>query len=78
MRLYLAFRKSRDDGWRRRMRSHVSSFLGFVMLTFAAVRMAFDLGDSRTLFAIATIILLFSATRVSWQILLSIAKTKQA
>jgi hypothetical protein len=78
MRLYQAFRKSRDDGWRRRLRSHFSSFLGFVMLTFAAVHMAFDLGDSRTLFATAAIILLFSATRVSWQILLSIAKTKQA
>jgi hypothetical protein len=78
MRLYQAVSKSRDDGWRRRLRSHVASLLGFVMLTFAAARMAFDLGDSRTLLAAATIILLFSATRVSWQILLSIAQTKQA
>jgi hypothetical protein len=38
--------------------------------------MALGLGDSRNLFAVATIVLLFSATRVSWGMLLRIAKAK--
>jgi hypothetical protein len=42
------------------------------------VRTAFNLGDSRGLFAIATMILLFSATTVSWELLLRIAKKKLA
>ena len=40
--------------------------VGFGMLIFAALRMALNVGDSRNLFAVATIILLFSATAVSW------------
>ena len=46
------------------------------MLIFAAVRMAFQKGDSRNLFAIGAMILLFSATAVSWELLLRIAKAK--
>ena len=38
--------------------------------------MAFNLGDSRNLLAIAAIILLFSATAVSWELLLRLAKAK--
>ena len=44
------------------------------MLIFAALRMALNVGDSRNLFAVATIILLFSATAVSWELLIKISK----
>ena len=44
------------------------------MLIFAALRMALNVGDSRSLFAVATIILLFSATAASWELLIKISK----
>ncbi len=77
VRLYLALRRPYDPGLRlQSLRRQFSSLVGFGMLIFAAVRMAFNLGDSRNLFAIATIVLLFSATTVSWQLLLGIARAK--
>jgi hypothetical protein len=77
VRLYLALRRPYEPGLRfQSLRRQVSSLVGFGMLIFAALRMAFDMGDSRNLFATATIILLFSATAVSWELLLGIAKAK--
>jgi hypothetical protein len=79
VRLYLAATRPHDPGSRlQSLRRHLISLVGFGMLTIAAVRTAFNLGDSRGLFAIATMILLFSATTVSWELLLRIAKKKLA
>lgn len=78
VRLYQAI--TRPDGadarWQS-LRRHVSSLVGFGMLIFAASRMALNVGDSRNLFAIATIVLLFSAAEVSWELLIRIGKTKR-
>jgi len=77
IRLYLALTRPHDPGSRlQSLRRQLSSVVGFGVLTFAALRMAFDKGDSRNLFAIGTMILLFSATAVSWELLLRIAKAK--
>jgi hypothetical protein len=40
--------------------------------------MALNVGDSRNLFAIASIVLLFSAAQVSWELLIRIGELKQA
>jgi hypothetical protein len=77
IRLYLALTRPYDPGSRlQSLRRQFSSLVGFGMLIFAALKMAFNLGDSRNLLAIATIVLLFSATTVSWELLLRIAKAK--
>jgi len=77
IRLYMALRRPYDPGLRfQSLRRQFSSLVGFGMLIFAALSMAFDKGDSRNMFATAAIILLFSATTVSWELLLRIAKAK--
>jgi hypothetical protein len=62
----------------RSLRRQYRSLIGFSLLIFAASRMALDLGDNRTLFAVATVVLLFSATAVSWELLLRIASEDRA
>jgi len=75
VRFYVSAMKPSDAGSRLQLvRRHLVSLLGFGMLTIAAVRMAFNWGDNRNLFAIAIMILMFSATTVSWELLLKIAK----
>jgi hypothetical protein len=58
------------------LRGHVSSLIGFGMLTVAALRMAIGGQDERDWFAAATIVLLFSAITVSWDFLIAIARTE--
>jgi hypothetical protein len=58
------------------LRGHISSLIGFGMLTVAAVRMAVMGQDERDWFAAATIVLLFSAITVSWDFLIGIARTE--
>jgi hypothetical protein len=65
---------SRWQSWRRQY----PSLIGFALLIFSASRMALDSGDYRTLFAAATVVLLFSATVVAWELLLRIAAEKRA
>ena len=68
IRLYLALTRPHDPGSRlQSLRRQLASVGGFGMLTFAALRMALDKGDSRNLYAIGTMTLLFSATAVSWR-----------
>ncbi|MEJ1970601.1 MAG: hypothetical protein WDN03_18535 [Rhizomicrobium sp.] len=75
IRLYLALTRPYARGARlQSLRRQFSSLVGFGMLIVAALRMAFSWGDSRNLFAAATIVLLSSATAVSWELLLGIAK----
>jgi hypothetical protein len=79
LRLYWAAMKPYDLGSRwQSLRRQYPSLIGFSLLIFAASRMALDLGDSRTLFAVATVVLLFSATAVSWELLLRIAGEDRA
>lgn len=74
VRLYLASTRPHDLGSRwQAVRRQLTSFVGFGMLIYAAVRMAFGIGQDHNLLAAATIVLLFSATAVSWELLLKIA-----
>jgi hypothetical protein len=77
IRLYLALTRPYESGLRvQSLRRQFSSLVGFGMLMVAALRMAFYLGDGRSLFAAATIVLLFSATTVSWELLRRITRVK--
>ena len=60
----------------RSLRPHLSSLIGYAILITAAVLMASSGKDERDLFAGAGIVLLLSATRVSWQFLVRIAETE--
>jgi hypothetical protein len=60
----------------RSLRRHLASMIGYAMLFIAAVLMASSGKDERDLFAAASIVLLFSATRVCWQFLVRIAETE--
>jgi len=78
VRAYLALTRPYSSGSRlHSLRRQTSSLIGFGMLIFAALRMALNIGDSRNLFAVATIILLFSAAAVSWELLIRISKAKE-
>jgi len=63
----------KQRSWRYSLRRHISSGVGFGILLFAAFRMALGWDDSFNLFAAATLVLLFSATAVSWELLKRIA-----
>jgi hypothetical protein len=58
------------------LRRHLSSLIGFGLLTVAALRMAAGGRDERDWFAAAAIVLLFSAITVSWEFLIGIARTE--
>ena len=60
------------------LRRHFSSLLGFGMMLTAAVRMVMNYGNALNLFATATIVLLVSATMVSWELLMRIAKSSHS
>jgi hypothetical protein len=60
------------------LRRLFSSLIGFVLLIAASVRMAGGSEDSRTMFASAILVLLFSATIVAWELLLRISSGKRA
>ncbi len=62
--------------WIYSVRRHVASLSGFVILLVAAFRMALNRGASYDLLASATLVLLFSATTVSWELLRRIAKRR--
>ncbi|MGA7815266.1 hypothetical protein [Caballeronia sp.] len=58
------------------LRRHLLSLTGFGILVATALRMAMNIADDRNLLAAATIILLFSATQTSWELLNRIAQAK--
>ena len=58
------------------LRRHLSSLIGFGMLTGAALRMAINGEDERNWFAAAAIVLLFAAITVSWEFLIGLARTE--
>ena len=55
------------------LRRHLSSVIGFGILISAAARMALGWGGDFNLIASAVVVLLFSATVASWDILVGIA-----
>jgi hypothetical protein len=55
--------------WMYSLRRHVSSLVGFGILLVSAFRMAVNWGDAYNWFAASTLVLLFSATTVSWELL---------
>jgi hypothetical protein len=74
VRLYQALIERSDSASRIYvLRRQIMSILGFGLLTSAAYRMASGHDDTRNTFAAANILLLFSATTVSWQLLLKLA-----
>ena len=78
VRLYLAFTQPHESTSRlQAVRRQLSSFIGFGMLVSAALIMALKAGDSRNFYAAAVIVLMFSATSVSWELLLKLAKTEK-
>jgi hypothetical protein len=58
------------------LRRHFSTVVGFGILIFTATRMAMKLANDLNLFASGTIVLLFSATVVSWELLGRIARAE--
>lgn len=63
--------------WIYSLRRHISSLIGFGLMFTSAVRMTLNWGDSFNMFAAATLVLLFSATAVSWALLRTIADQSQ-
>lgn len=55
--------------WLYSMRRHISSLIGFGILLVSALRMALNGDTSYNWFAAATLVLLLSATTLSWQLL---------
>jgi hypothetical protein len=55
------------------LRRQLPSLIGFALLIYAAQAMAREVGNTLTTFAIATVILLFAATTLAWELLLRIA-----
>ena len=62
--------------WIVGVRRHLSSLVGFGMMLFAALRMALRWGDEYNWLAASMLVLMFSATSVSWELLARIAKRK--
>ncbi len=60
--------------WLVGVRRHLSSLIGFGILLFAALRMAMNWGDEYNWLAASTLVLMFSATTVSWELLTRIAR----
>ncbi len=63
--------------WIVGVRRHLSSLIGFGMMLFGASSMALNWGDERNLLAASTLVLMFSATTVSWELLTRIAARKR-
>ena len=59
--------------WICSVRRHVSSLIGFGILLVSAFRMALNWGTSYDWLAASTLVLLSSATTVSWELLRRIA-----
>jgi hypothetical protein len=63
--------------WIHSVRRHVSSLIGFTILIVSAFRMALNRGTSYNWLAASTLVLLFSATTVSWELLRRVANRRQ-
>jgi hypothetical protein len=70
------FHRAERSSWILAVRRHFSSLIGFAMLLVAATRMALGVGDNASWLAASMLVLLFSATAVSWELLARIARRK--
>jgi len=68
--------RSERRAWILAMRRHFSSLIGFTMLLVAATRMTLGIGDNFSWLAASMLVLMFSATSVSWELLARIARCK--
>jgi hypothetical protein len=68
------FHRAERRSWILAIRRHFSSLIGFTMLLAAATRMTLDLGDNYSWLAASMLVLMFSATSVSWELLARIAR----
>ena len=68
------WRRAAPGSWFVAVRRHFSSAVGFVMLLVAALRMALGWGEDYSWMAAAMLVLMFSATAVSWELLTRIAR----
>ncbi len=77
VRLYLALTRPADLHSRLfALRRHFAALVGFAMLFAAALLMILRREDHRSWFAASLMVLLFSATEVSWELLMRVARLK--
>ena len=60
----------------RMFRRYIASLIGFAMLTYSGARMATGDGFPGNTLAVALLLLVVSATTVSWELLIAVAKEK--
>jgi hypothetical protein len=70
------FHRAERRSWILAVRRHFSSLIGFTMLLVAATRMTLAVGDNASWLAASMLVLMFSATSVSWELLARIAERK--
>ena len=75
VRLYLTLARRTMESRTHALRRYSSSLIGFGLLLFSASSMCLGRGDYRNLLASSILVLLFSATVVSWELLIRIAKS---
>jgi hypothetical protein len=63
--------------WVAAVRRHVSSLLAFGLLSVSGICLALEWADAYRLLAGSALVLLFAATSVSWQLLVSIARRER-
>ena len=71
------FHRAEPRSWILAVRRHFSSLIGFTMLLVSALRMALGWGEDYSWLAASMLVLLFSATTVSWEMLTRIAGRKR-
>jgi hypothetical protein len=76
VRLFMTVTKPSRENRLLSLRRYFSSLTGFGLLLFSTARMALHRGDSRLLLAISTVVLLASATMVSWELLIRLSQGK--
>lgn len=64
---------AKDASYIERLRRYILSFVGFVMLLYAGLDMSFAKHDDHSNVAMALLMLLISATVVSWELLIRMA-----
>lgn len=79
IRFYQTLTAPKDDEPRfAAVRRHFSTVIGFGLLIYTATRMVLRLSADLNTFATGTVVLLFSATVVSWELLGRIARAEAA
>jgi hypothetical protein len=72
------FRRLEWRSWALAARRHLPALIGFTIMLVAALRLALGWGQDFNSLAASMLVLLFSATTVSWEVLTRIARNKPA